>query len=134
MDMRKYGGGAFIKVDDGRLGPLDLQIAVVKTGKFDKPDVVFETGEVLSLNATNTKSLIRTYGPESDDWVGKEIRLKLGKAPYQGDLIDSVVIEPISPPTAAADKARAATVLNERARRSEAVAPADSDLDDEIPF
>jgi hypothetical protein len=28
-------------------------------GKYEKPDAVFETGETLSLNATNVKTLIR---------------------------------------------------------------------------
>ena len=53
MDMRKYSGEHFVKVDDVKDGPIKGQIAVVKEGKWDKPNIVFESGDVLSLNATN---------------------------------------------------------------------------------
>lgn len=62
MDMRKFAGEQFIRVDDVRDGPISLQIAMVKEGKFDKPDMIFKTGEILSLNSTNTKILVRAYG------------------------------------------------------------------------
>jgi hypothetical protein len=52
MDMRRYSGEAFIKVDDVREGPLQMQIAVVREGKFEKPDLVFESGEAFSVNST----------------------------------------------------------------------------------
>jgi hypothetical protein len=124
MDMRKYAGADFIKVDDVRAGPLELKIVAVRTGKYDKPDAVFETGEILSLNGGNTKTLIKAYGPDGRDWAGKEIKLKLGTAPYQGSLVDSVVVEPISPPITDVDKAEATAKLKSLS----------DDLDDEIPF
>jgi hypothetical protein len=100
MDMRKYVGEMFIKVDDVRDGPLRMQIAAIKEGQFEKPDMVFESGEVLSLNATNTRILMRAYGQDSADWVGKEVELALGQIPFQGQLRDSVVVKPISPSVA----------------------------------
>ena len=121
MDMRKYSGEQFIKVDDVREGPLQVQIALVKQGKFDKPDMNFETGEILSLNATNTKILVRAYGPNSEDWVGKEIELTLGQVEFQKKLQDAVVVKPISPPIAAAEKAAAAVKIGDP-------------MNDEIPF
>jgi hypothetical protein len=111
MDMRKFAGKSFIKVDDVRNGPLQVKIAVVKQGQYDKPDLVFETGEILGLNATNTKALMRAYGPDSDDWVGKEIELYLGEVEYQGEMQPAVLVRPISPPIAAAAKAAAAKKL-----------------------
>ncbi len=123
MDMRRYAGETYIKVDDVRAAPLGLKVAVVKTGKFDKPEIIFETGEIFTLNAGNTKILVRAYGANSDSWIDKEIRLKLGKAPYKGDMVDSVVVEPISPPITEAEKAEAAAKL-----------PVAAELDDEIPF
>ena len=116
MDMRKYAGAMFIKVDDVRDGPLRMQIAAIKEGQFEKPDMVFESGEVLSLNATNTRILIRAYGQESADWIGKEIELAPGQTPFQGQLRDSVVVRPISP--SVAGKSGEAT----------------GELDDEMPF
>jgi hypothetical protein len=104
MDMRKFSGTIFLKVDDVRDGALLMQIAAVREGKYDKPDIVFETGEMLSLNATNTKTLVRAYGPNSEDWIGKEIELALGKVKYQGELQEAVIVKPISPPIATADR------------------------------
>jgi hypothetical protein len=118
--MRKFAGEQFIRVDDVRDGPISLQIAMVKEGKFDKPDMIFKTGEILSLNSTNTKILVRAYGPNSDTWIDKEIELRLGQVEFQKKLQDSVVIKPISPPIAPTEKAAAAAKMTE--------------MNDEIPF
>jgi hypothetical protein len=126
MDMRRFSGPHFIKIADVRDGPIQAQIAVVREGKYDKPDLVFDSGDVLSLNATNNQTLVRAYGANSEDWVGKEIELLLGEAPYQGRQIESVTVRPISPPLKPADQKRPA-----------AKPPAESttgDMDDEIPF
>jgi hypothetical protein len=126
MDMRRFSGEHFIKVDDIRNGPLQMQIAVVREGKFDKADLVFETGDILSLNATNTKILVRAYGPNSDDWLGRIIELFLGEAPYQGKQIESVVVRPISPPLKPADQTKPTVIvpLGDDGR----------DVGDEIPY
>jgi hypothetical protein len=116
MDMRKYVGAMFIKVDDVRDGALRMQIAAIKEGQFEKPDMVFESGEVLSLNATNTRILMHEYGRDSADWIGKEVELRLGQVPFGGQLQDSVVVKPISP-ASVADKGKGT-----------------DDLDDEMPF
>jgi hypothetical protein len=121
MDMRKYSGGQFIKADDVREGPLQMRIAAIKEGNFERPDMVSETGESMSLNASNTKILVKAYGPNSDDWIGKEIELSLGQVPFQGKLTDSVIVKPLSPPIAAAE-------------RESAIANMRTELNDEIPF
>jgi hypothetical protein len=36
------------------------------------------------VNATNNRILMRAYGRNSDDWVGKEIELYLGEIEFQG--------------------------------------------------
>jgi hypothetical protein len=91
MDMRRFSGEHFIKVDDVRDGPLQEVIAGVKLGKYDKPDLVFESGDLLSLNATNNKTLVRAYGPNSDDWIGKEVELFHGEIEYQGKMQEAVL-------------------------------------------
>jgi len=139
MDMRKYSGENFIKVADVEDRPLDEVIAVIRPGKYDKPDIVFESGDILSLNATNNKILVRAYGPDSDSWVGKEIKLKKGQVEYQGELQDSVVIEPVSPSLSAKERAAATAKLGTAPKRnatpkppSSAAKPGD-DPDDQIP-
>jgi hypothetical protein len=129
MDMRKYSGATFIKVADVSDGPLQLQIAVIKEGKYDKPNVVFETGETLSLNATNNKTLIRAYGADSKDWVGKDVELTLGQVEFQAKLQDAVIVKPISPALAATDKQKAAAAFDGGGGFGKAAG-----TDDEVPF
>jgi hypothetical protein len=82
--MRKYSSGHFIKIDDVRGGPLNEVIDDAKIGKFDKPDLIFESGDRLWLNATNNSVLVRAYGPNSDNWIGKEIELSCRSAAARG--------------------------------------------------
>jgi hypothetical protein len=116
MDMRKFSGAAFIKVDDVRDGPLQMQIDAVREGKYEKPDLVFESGEAFSVNSTNNRILMRAYGANSDDWVGKKIELALGQIKFQGSLQDAVIVKPITP----------IAIANKAVDGAEA--------DDEIPF
>jgi len=120
MDMRKFSGSHFIKVDDVRDGPIDGRVAGVKEGKFEKPDLFLESGDVLSLNATNNKTLMRAYGTESDQWVGKMIRLFLGAIEYQGSDHEAVLVEPVSPPI--------------KKKKTKAADATMAEFDDEIPF
>jgi hypothetical protein len=119
LNMRKYSSQSFLKVADVRDGPLLHQIGAVREGKFDKPELVFETGDILSLNATNTKTLIRAFGSDSDGWIGKQIELYLGKLQYQGSTQEGVIVRPISLP-----------VNNEH----EPDAPESPSFNDKIPF
>jgi hypothetical protein len=123
MDMRPFSGRVFLKLDDIRAGQLELEIADAKPGKYGKPDLYFRSGEILSLNATNCRTLIQAYGPDSTDWVGKQIRLVVGEVEYQGRLQDGIIVEPISPALRATDRAEAAHRLGDFDR---------SDLDDNL--
>jgi hypothetical protein len=85
MDMSPYSGAAFLKVGNVKVnGPMRVVIADVQLGKYGKPDLAFDDGSKLSVNATNNGILCRAYGMESDDWIGKEIELALGEIEYQG--------------------------------------------------
>jgi hypothetical protein len=119
MDMKQFSGEAYIKVDDVRDGPLTMRIAAVKQGGFGRPDLVFQSGEIFSLNQTNNRILVRAYGDESKDWIVKQIQLALGKAKYKGELHDSVVVKPLDPPVE-----KITPIASKPA----------SDMDDEIPF
>ena len=125
MDMRKFSGDHFIKLDDIRDGPLHEVIAAVKLGKYDKPDLVFESGDLLSLNATNNKALIRAYGRNSDDWVGKEIDLLQGEIPFNNEKKEAVIVQPVSLPL----KPSARTKLKSSDKKKPAI-----DFDDEDQF
>ena len=125
MDMTKYSGQNFIKVDDVRDGPIEGRIAGVKEGKFGKPDLFLDSGDVLSLNATNNKTLMKAYGKDSDLWTAKMIRLLLGEIEYQGSPHEAVIVEPISP-----------TIKKKETKEADskpATKPV-TDMNDEIPF
>jgi hypothetical protein len=117
MDMRKFSSGRFYRLEDVRDGPVTEAIAAVKMGKYDKPDLVFESGSMLSLNATNNAALVRAYGPNSDDWIEKEIELFQGEIEYQGKAQDAVLVRHVSPPLKPANRTK----------------PKVPDFDDEIP-
>ena len=117
MDMSKYMGNVFLKVDHVKAsGPIRVRVTGISEGQYGKPDLAFDDGSQLSLNATNNRTLVRAYGFESGDWIGKEVELTLGEIQYQGELQEAILVKPISPPI-------------------ENKAPPKPDLDDdEIPF
>jgi hypothetical protein len=125
MDMRKYSGAAFLKVGDIKVsGPRRVVIVGVTEGKYDKPDLELDDGTKLSINATNNRTLMSAYGWESEGWLDKEIELSVGKAEYQGELQDSIVVKPISLPIER--KPPPPQPKGENGKRG--------DMDDEIPF
>jgi hypothetical protein len=127
MDMSQYAGGKYLKVADLKeSGPLRATIVEVGISeKYAKPELTLNDGSILSCNATNTLRLIRAYGAESDDWIGKEIELDIGEVDYQGQPQEAILVDPISPPlqTKAAVKAQP----QKRGRTRD-------DLDEEIGF
>jgi hypothetical protein len=122
MDMKKYSGEHFFKVADVPDGALRMQIAGVREGRFEKPDLIFTSGDVLSLNATNNQALVRAYGRDSDGWIEKEIELSLGEIEYQGRMRPAVLVRPISPAITAKEKIAAAKKFG------------DDDPNDQVPF
>jgi hypothetical protein len=122
MDMRKYSGEHFVKVDDVKDGPIKGQIAVVKEGKWDKPNIVFESGDVLSLNATNIKTLTHAFGTESDYWIGKMVEMFVGVIQYQGSDHEVVLVRPITPS------------VKDGATDQKKPPPSADEMSDEIPF
>jgi hypothetical protein len=58
---------------------------------------VLNDGTSLTLNQTNAGILVRAYGPNSRDWIGREVELYLGQISYEGRAQDSIKVKPISP-------------------------------------
>jgi hypothetical protein len=123
MDVTKYLGSLFLKVEDVRNAHREVLITDCSLGQYDKLDLTFDGGDRLSLNTTNVRTLARAYGRDSDEWVGKTIELYIGKTEYRGEEQDSILVRPVSPATASE-------------KQSEAAAPRklSDDLSDDIPF
>jgi len=146
MDMRKYSGASWLKKEDVSDGPLQRRIAAVSIGKFEKPDVLFETGDKLSLNATNNHELMAAYGLDSDDWIGHVIELFLGEGEFQGKSIEMIRVRAISKPKHYGEQ-KAAKPVRQKPKQppaeiadegefgaSKSGARKDDVMDDEIPF
>jgi hypothetical protein len=100
MDMKQFAGTDFIKLKDLQSGgPRQEVIADCRPGNFDMPDLFFESGSVLTLNATSVRVLIRAYGDDSRGWVAKTIRIYPGQVPFKDGITDAALVEPISPAT-----------------------------------
>lgn len=125
MDMRRYSGAAFLKVGDVKVsGPRRVVIVDVTEGKYGRPDLEFDDGTKLTVNATNNRVLIAAYGWDSKDWINKEIELSVGQLAYEGKLQDSILVKPISP---SIEKRPPPGALKGGSEKR-------GDLDDEIPF
>jgi hypothetical protein len=140
MDMRKYSGSSFYKVEDLKdRPPLQLRIADVDIGQYDRPDITFESGKKLSVNVTNNDTLVEAYGWESDSWIGHVIELSVGDGQFNGKPIKLIKVRPISKPEHYGE----AKQTEPPVRRKPEQPPASSfgargagggDIDDEIPF
>jgi hypothetical protein len=118
-DLKNYTGEHYLKPDDVRDAPLQQRIAGLREGKFGKLEAIFESGDILSINATNMNVLVRAYGESSDDLIGKDIETFLGKIKYAGADNDAVLVRPVTPPT----------------RKAKPSEPEQKpDFNDEIPF
>jgi hypothetical protein len=92
VDMSKYTGSTFIKVDDLIHGPEQKQIIEIEEGRYDKPVVTFDDGSKVSLNGTNVGTLIRAFGRNDADWIGKKIELYAGTLTYNGNDNPAVLV------------------------------------------
>jgi hypothetical protein len=116
MDMRKYVGNVFLKVEHVKaIGPIRVRITGISEGQYGRPNATFDDGSQLSLNNTNCRTLLRAYGIESRDLIGKEIELTVGEIQYRGEPKEVILVKPISPPI-------------------ENKAPPKPEFDDQIPF
>ena len=126
VDARKYFGVTFVTLEDLADGPLRAVIDRVEEGKFGKLNLLFADNTAVSLNATNSRALVKAFGPETDDWPGHAVELSTGEIEYQDKLQPAILVTPIAPPSA------------RKRRRLRAPKPVPRgvgrDMDDDIPF
>jgi hypothetical protein len=132
MDISDQISSGFIKVPDLAAGPRRAAIASVRPGRFERPDVEFQDGSMLSLNATNMRAMATVWGTETDAWIGKEIELYVGKTVFQGQERDSVMVKPISPPIPFGERAKPKPAAAQQPKP--AGAGGRDPMDDAIPF
>jgi hypothetical protein len=129
MDVSEYiSSGGFIKPVDLADGPRREVISEVRPGKYERPDMEFQSGAILTLNATNMRVLTNAYGIETNAWTGKEVELYIGKTSFNGQERESVLVKTISPPIPESERAKP-----KPKPKPQQVNTGDS-LNDEIPF
>src|SRR5262249_2620923 len=124
MDMREFAGTSYINLDDVANGPIQEKIVDIQKGDYGKPDLYFESGARFSLNVTNDRALMRAFGYERKDWIGKKVELYIGEVQFKGEMQKSVLARPVTPPSQADNGNGNAVALPSRR----------DDLDDNIPF
>jgi hypothetical protein len=136
-DMRQYAS-KYIKPDNVRDGPIQTRIVnVFESEQYGRPVLELETGSQFTLNETNTNTLIKAWGYNSNDWIGQEIALELGH--YQDWKTnpptekETVVAKAISPAKTAAGNS-GVPASKPLPPSIKAVAARPDDMDDSIPF
>src|SRR5438128_2241097 len=124
MDMSEFAGSRYLRVADLKeQGAFKAKIvAVEKDRKFGKANVHLSEGSTLSLNVTNCQTLIRSFGAESADWLGKEIELYIGLTVYNDEEVETILVRVIS---AEVENKKVVTPQKKKVVK---------DMDDEIPF
>jgi hypothetical protein len=93
MDMGRFASQGFIKPDMLTEGPETSTISVIEEGKFGKAVLIFTDGRRLSLNKTNTTTLIKEFGTaDSTAWVNRQVELYVGPLAYNGTTSDAVLV------------------------------------------
>jgi hypothetical protein len=101
MDARKYFGVTFVTLKDLAEGPLQAVIEKVEVGKYGKLNLYFEDNTAASLNATNSRALVKGLGADTDRWIGQAVELSAGELEYQNKMQPAIIIKPISAPAQA---------------------------------
>jgi hypothetical protein len=120
MEMTQFAGSHYVKLDDVRTKPPPVRTIIgVEMGNYDRPQLRFEDGSLLSLNKTNTRALIKAFGDDSDAWIGHEVELRAGITQYQGQTTETILLRPVTPRKIAVKPA---------------LVPASDSLEEDIPF
>lgn len=134
-NVKKYLTENFVKLESVRSGPIaGLIIEARENNKFSggpKLEIVLDDMSVLTLNATNLKTLAKAYGDETSAWYGKQVEFYLGEAPYKGEMVASVLVRPIS---SSDDNPLGLEDVSTAPIAAEPPPKANADIDDDIPF
>ena len=130
MDASKFAGSAFLSLDDVKDGPFRGEIAAVTEGGYQKLVLSFTNGLRFSLNVSNCTEMIKSFGSETDLWVGERVELYAGEALYQGKMVPSVRLTPLMREAGEENKKKTPKPKPKPKPKGES----GGDLNDEIPF
>src|SRR5262245_48183814 len=123
IDVSKYRKGSWYNL--GNLGddaPIE-KIFDVEEGQYEKLVLVFESRNRVSLNAGNVELMCRHYGEDPRRWIGITIKLVSGERKFNGKMVASIILVPVSP-----------DIVQAAERAAETKGDVNRPVDDEIPF
>jgi hypothetical protein len=124
VDIGKVYTGNSFKSDDLEDDEPILTIAAINVREFEngKKLAIFFEGQnkYLVCNKTNASRIAKTYGTDTDTWIGKKIQLYVDDVEYQGRTVDGIRVRTTKPAKAAV-----------KPQHTEINPP---DPDDDIPF
>ena len=127
MDIGNVFSGDMLKAADLQGSEHTVTIASVDMKKFDNGNklIVGFDGRKKKLvcNKTNANRIAHNHGPDTDDWIGKEIILYVDLVEFQGSTVEAIRVR------AAPKKPQAS-----RPQAKPETAHRQDDMDDEIPF
>ena len=132
MNMNEAFPSKYIKAVDLKGQPMTLTMSNVELESFSNGEqgcVLYFQGakKGLSLNKTKTTTIMDAYGPDSDQWGGKQVILTPGKATFQGKRFDVVDVDIPQGPAQPAPEPQATTPPPD-------ANPFSDVPDDDIPF
>ena len=71
-------------------------VRMVEIGKDTKPALYFHGKQKgLILNKTKSMTLADAWGPETDNWINRDVSLRPTRVPFEGKMTDSIALEPV---------------------------------------
>lgn len=144
MDVNSAFPSKFLKAADlqGRkVRAVISQVEMDKIGDDTRMVAYFQGKEKgLVVNKTNANTIADMFGPETDDWAGREIVLFPTRVDYQGKRVDAIRVEfNQPPPRTQQSRMPAEAAQNEQQMRRPAPSATQqhderNPPDDEIPF
>jgi hypothetical protein len=131
-NLRKYAGSRYLKLEDLLdKPPLRERIGLVKIedGKYgERVVLIFEpSGHMLSLNKTSVGNLLRDFGEDDADWLGKLVEVYAGEVTTKDGTTDTILVCGVT-------DVPADTAITTKAKATKTKAAKSADMDDEIPF
>jgi len=108
IDVNNVYPSKYLKASDlqGRTVKVEIANAAMEKMGNDTKLVIYFRGKDkgMVLNKSNAQQIAAVYSPNTDGWIGKEIKLYPGKTQFNGQMVDSLKVE-VVPPTAEIDDA-----------------------------
>ena len=114
FDNSKYMNAVNAQENVGKtLTIYEVKMEIVRDNQ--KMVIEFESIErPLIANKTNRTSLIYAFGDDTEEWIGKKVVLRVGEAEFDGRVVPSIKLEPVTNKPSFPSRTNAPTSLSAR--------------------